>query len=1034
MNLIANTGIQLYTKQVEINLNNSFKMYFHEWFDVEDEQLKLEIAHNFSEDAVWVKKHDLLLLGYLTNGKVGRMENEGFKTYKWEEIKNDFYTEGKQLINPMETENGESDCFQMSLNSCRWEKFENKWFPLPFFELNSNDKSAFGPTNWCRFKLIPSAIIGNVKKYNLLLAFDTRTSYEQEDFEDEDLNEMPVFANTFDMSKDFALCNNEFSLVDFCSKSRNCEWVDEYVLHNFHNVKKIDDLKMRKPKLSYLAQYIYIIKFIQQLNVLPKITLFSDSKEAFGNVDLIVDIGNSRTCAVLFDDSDFTKVESLELQNFSVALTNDKLTKHKDAFDMRLAFRAADFGGSLIEGSSQFIFPSMVRMGVEANELIHMATNLNTGVEKVTTFSSPKRYLWDNKPQQKEWEFITLNGEQRKSIWIKGISEQLNSDGSLNTDGSGGTVTHYSRKALMTFGFLEILAQAKMQINSYEFRHKWGNENSPRKIGRIIITCPTAMSRIEQIALRKCAEDSAIILDRFCEGTYYKEIDERKARLQTKVIPSVKNLLNNQEHSEWICDEATSAQFVYLYAEIRERYLKKCKEYFDFYGKARKDLNDYNKKSLTIGSVDIGAGTTDVMIAAYKYNDDAEQCILTPVPLFWESFYIAGDDLLKELIRQLVVEGEYAAIYNQLKKLGNTDKIPSLIADFFGIDNARKSVQDRQIRSEFNLQVSVPVVLHFLELLKENKIEKATLTFDDIFSTNKPTERVLAHFSKHFGFAVDALQWNFDKEIISKIVERTFDALAGKISTVLSYYGCDIVLLSGRPTSLKPLSDLFLKYYAVSPNRLITLSNYRVGTWYPFQNGKGYFEDAKSIVVVGAMIGNFASTRGSLNGFSLNLSELNKTLLPTTEFFTKSERDSQPFITPQINSANIEVSQLPLKIWCRQLNTVSYPTRPIYLLEFNQDKIEKKIISMSDLTDVRQIKDAVNNEIERVKNLSPFIFCIERENYLEDKETLRIVSVEDRNHENLPLTYFTLQIQSMSEKENYWLDSGEFTNLNTTHN
>jgi len=1011
-------------------------MYFHEWFDVDEEQLKLEIAHLFSDDQVWVGKHDLAVLGHLQikdEVKDTKTIRKGTVIAKWEEIKQDFYNDGYKQI-PIETETPEeSGCFKIGLNNCRWEKFENRWLPFPFFTLDTNDKPEFGPTNWCRFKLIPDTTTGNIKKFNLLLAFDTRTKYEQEDFEDEDLLETPVFASDYDRSKDFALCNNEFSLVDFCSKSKNCEWVDEYVLNIFHGVKRFDELKIGKPKLNYLAQYIYILQYIQHLNVLPRITLFSDKNTAFGNVDLVVDIGNSRTCAVLFDDGNFTKVEPLALQNLTNQLENGKLNRCIESFDMRMAFHEADFGGSLVIGSSQFVFPSMVRLGTEANELIHKATNLNTSIEKVTTFSSPKRYLWDNKPQKNEWEFVTLKDDQNKSIWIKGVSEQLNSDGSINTEGSGGIVTHYSRKALMTFGFLEIFAQAKMQINCYEFRNRWKKENTPRRIGRIIITCPTAMSRVEQIALRKCAEDAAIILERFYAGSYHKEVDEGKARSQVKVIPSVKNLSNTEEHQEWIYDEATCSQFVYLYAEVKERYLKKCDEYFDFYGKVRNDLGDYQKKSLTIGSVDIGAGTTDVMIAAYKY-DDAGQCTLTPVPLFWESFYIAGDDLLKELIRLIVIEGQYAAIQKQLEKIGKSD-IAKLIHDFFGKDNARQSMQDRQIRSEFNLQVSIPVVSHFLELLNENKVEKATLSFDDIFASTRPTERVVEHFTRHFGFSIDTLHWNYDKEIISKIVERTFDSLVGKISTVLSYYGCDIVLLSGRPTSLKPLSDLFLKYYAVSPNRLITLNNYRIGTWYPFQNGKGYFKDAKSIVAVGAMIGNYAATRGSLNGFSLDLTELNKKMLPTTEYFAKSERE-RPFITPEQNSIAIEISQLPVRIWCQQLNSPQYPSRPFYVLDFNEAKIEERIISKFGFEDdyKREIKEAVEAEIERLQKLAPFKFTIVRENYPQDKETLKIESVEDRSHEEIPVMYFSLQIQSMSEGENYWLDSGEFSNLSINHN
>src|SRR5690606_37152686 len=114
-----------------------------------------------------------------------------------------------------------------------------------------------------------------------------------------------------------------------------------------------------------------------------------------------------------------------------------------------------------------------------------------------------------------------------------------------------------------------------------------------------------------------------------------------------------------------------------------------------------------------------------------------------------------------------------------------------------------------------------------------------------------------------------------NKDIVSKIVVAIFESLVNKISSILSYFGCDIVLLTGRPTSLEPLSDLFYKYFPVSPNRIIALNNYRVGTWYPFQDGKGYFSNTKSIVAVGAMIGNVASSPGNLNGFSLDMLKLN---------------------------------------------------------------------------------------------------------------------------------------------------------------
>lgn len=1049
MNLIANTGIQFFKFPMEIDMNDNFKMYFHEWFDIEDGELKLEIAHYFAEDEIWVRKRDIFnLLGLgLTNGKVGRIENGRFVPYKWEEIEDDFKEEGCQTLVPMELEDGGTDCFPMSLSRCHLDKFENRWLPFPFFTLGGNGKSEFAPTNWCRCMLVPAGEAdGNKKKYNILLIFDTRTKYEDEGFEDEDLMETPVFSSNYDHEKKFAVCNNEFSIVDFCSKTKNCEWVDEYLLDLYHStpdikISSIDQVRCRKPKMSYLAQYIFLVKYIQESGVLPTLTLFSNKNVAFGDVDLVIDMGNSRTCAVLYDNTDEKKLKNVELlglQNFTHLLKGGELNRTGASFDMRLAFREAKFGVDTLRDSPQFVFPSMVRLGKEADELIHEAVNLNTGVEKITTFSSPKRYLWDGRPQKKEWEFVTLNGEEESSrlVYIKGVSEQLNSDGSLNPGDEGGIDKYYSRKALMTFGMLEILAQANMQINSYVYRHKWGEENKPRRLRRIIVSCPTAMSQVEQVALRRSTEDAAIILNRFYEGKYNEEIDEKETRKNIHVIPSVLNLQNREERTEWIYDEATCSQFVYLFSELTKRYNNNCKEYFDFYGKIRKDLNGYDKKSLTVGSVDIGAGTTDVMIAAYKY-DDSGQCTLTPVPLFWESFYIAGDDLLKNMVRELIIEGDEAVIKKQMLRQGNRDAAKAIL-DFFSPDNARQSVADRQIRSEFNLQVSVPVVSKYLQLLNENKVEERTFTFDEMFADNIPTKRVLEHFNKHFGFSLKDVQWHYDKNRVSEIIIKTFgnkdersdNSLVSKISAILAYYGCDIVLLTGRPTSLKPLSDLFVDHLPVLPNRLITLNNYRVGTWYPFHDGKGFFKEAKSIVAVGAMIGNYASTRGSLDGFSLDLSEMIKIMKPTTEYFAKAENEDA-FISPTFNKGTMMVSQLPVRIWTRQLNTFSYPTRPFYMLGFNEERIGEKMMNKYsvDENDQQRAADVLNNEIQRIRRLAPFTFSIVRENYSEDKELLTIESVKDRNGEDLPIKYFSLTVQSMDEAEDYWLDSGAFVSL-----
>jgi hypothetical protein len=1028
MNLIANTGIQFFTIPLEINFNENFKMHFHEWLDITDQQKKLEIAHFFSEEEIWIKKHALYgsNLGYAT------LNNNYNVTDSWATISTDDEFDRSCII-PIDTEEAKDlGCFDVSLSKIKetdWKKFENTWFPMPFFQLNGK-RSDFGPTNWCRFKLTPNGQEGKIKKYNLLLAFDTKTVFMEEGFEEEDLQETPIFTNAADTSKNYALCNTEEGLLGFCSEEKNCSWVDKYVLKHFHDIDNIIDRRLEMPKMKYLAQFIFINRYIQQFGNLPTITLYSNQNALYGNVDLVVDIGNSRTCAVLFDNSDFTKLSPLELQDFTTPVSNGKLNKYRDSFDMRLAFREAYFGGKFgLENSRQFVYPSMLRLGKEANQLIHKATNMNTGAEKTSTFSSPKRFLWDEKPQKQEWEFVQLDGETAKPIYIEGISEQLNEDGTL---GDGSIKNRYSRKALMTFAFLEILSQAKMQINSYEQRKHWGKESMPRKIGRIIVTCPTAMSNKEQIALRKCAEDAAIILDRFFDNTYSKEMNEIEIRRRIQVIPSSKKLSAKEERTEWIYDEATSAQFVFLYAEIKERYQKNIKEYFEFYGKVRTDLEDYNKKSLTVGSVDIGAGTTDVMIAAYKYEDSSAQCTLIPVPLFWESFYFAGDDLMKQLVRLLVIEGRNSPIEQKLKQIGK--KPEDILVPFLGPDNG-VSVHDRRLRSDFNLQVSVPIVSFYLELLKENK-DDSILLYSDIFGTNPPTPSVLQHFNVSFGFELTDLKWTYKKEVVADIVEKTFDSLIGKISSLLSYYDCDIVLLSGRPTSLKPLTDLFLKYYAISPNRLKSMNDYRVGRWYPedkrypFINGNGNFINPKSIITTGAMIGQIAEN-GGLNGFTLNLSELKKELLPKTFYFGLLNNESllyiNTFISPDKNHNTVDVQFLPFRIGVRQIDIPAYPHRPFYTLEFNHFNIEDRVLGRfdEDHPPINQVQQEIQKEIEKIAKSTPLKVTISRD-MKEDIEKLILEEVTDKDGNTLNKKFFNLQVQSMSEADDFWLDSGIF--------
>lgn len=115
-------------------------------------------------------------------------------------------------------------------------------------------------------------------------------------------------------------------------------------------------------------------------------------------------------------------------------------------------------------------------------------------------------------------------------------------------------------------------------------------------------------------------------------------------RLLQKFIPNIAKM-----SKVGIMTKPTCSQLVYMYGEISQKYKGCCKEFFDLYGKGN--------ATLTIGSLDIGAGTTDLMINEYKYEED-NVTEVKPIPKFYDSFYYAGDDMLKALVKNVMLIDE----------------------------------------------------------------------------------------------------------------------------------------------------------------------------------------------------------------------------------------------------------------------------------------------------------------------------------------------------------------------------------------
>ena len=541
----------------------------------------------------------------------------------------------------------------------------------------------------------------------------------------------------------------------------------------------------------------------------------------------------------------------------------------------------------------------------------------------------------------------------------------------------------------------------------------------------------------EQLALRKAALDATKLLVKLNPSQPEMTITPDPSKLQPT------DDIEELQRRGWLYDEAFASQLVYLYAELAQRYGGRVDHFFQLKGHQRQEMQEqgFEGNSLTIGTIDIGAGTTDIMVTVYGQKGEGR---LTPVPLYYDSFYSAGDDILHNVIRDVILEGSNngsdvlgsigSALSARIQRMTPDEllTIPrikdtkayretvedirlamteedarmqkhhlthELMHHFFAENSANQSEKDRRCRLDFCTQVSHPMSQFFLELLKQGRPTKL-YTFDELFPKEKPADYLLNHFEYHFGFRFEELSWRYDPETVGAIVRETMEPIIKALSVVMYAHHCDILVLSGRPTNLEPLTELFLKYIPIAPNRLVRLNQYRVGRWFPLATEEGYFQESqKAVVAVGAEVGYLASTTG-FNGLVLDFSSLAKTMKSTACYMGLYDEDLQevrsPFLTPENSTATLKgISVFPCYIGCKQFNAPKYQARPIYAIYNNSNSAQLNIM------------------LQR--------------NYYEDRELVTIEDVTNMDGDTVPTDEVDLHMQTLASDGNFWMDKGAFT-------
>jgi hypothetical protein len=891
--------------------------------------------------------------------------------------------------------------------------FDSRWIPIPFFQMNSDGTFMNGPFNWVRLRIKRlDAPDDDGNFYRLTFAFDTNIPAKPGSTyltpTESDTTSGKIF--WLDALDDHL---NSFISLEWVEKWINQAWKDSLVTSNNLPLNKeqiqerLDEWPTEAP-----SKYLHVLKQIAKLVTLPKIKLLENShksKKPFVEANLILDIGNSRTCAVVLEKHPDQRGNLANSYTLELRDLGETHLVYSEPFESRVEFSQVDFGFnsySLESGRNDaFIWPTFTRVGSEATRL----SSRRRGTEGATGLASPKRYLWDEACFPLDWRFNqpdthSLEPLANEGIFVSLINEAGDALCELDEDDPNRFPVinpRYSRSSLMTFAIAEILSQTMSLINSPGQRLRMPNSDLARTLTKIVLTLPPAMPLQEQAILRKRATQACKLL---WQSLGHLDDDGKPVFVDSPALPDVIIKF----------DEATCGQIVWLYSMINSQFGGSAPSMFKALQRHFGDAKVRSENTLRIASIDIGGGTTDLVIADYTLEGKGTHVTIIPNQVCREGFTIAGDDILKRVIQSHVI----SAIEDALKLCGLTDPT-SLTQELFGGDRANEDIQFKTLRRQFTTQVLAPAglaLLHCYENIdKVVSLEPERKLLVDLLPSI-PSAAILG-FIQDAAYNAGASDFNFSNVHISidlKAIHKTLEVgteinrVLEALSELVYVHNVDVLLLTGRPSRLKGIASTVKSFMAVPPDRVIQMHGFRSGNWYPFHR-LGCIDDPKTTAAVGAMLCTIAE--GGIANFLFRSDKLS--LKSTTKFIGKLSRDGQ------IPDGDVYYSDVNLDDPNYLFPEKSFEFRGAMWLGFRQLPIERWRSSLIYILDY-----ADEESRRRLHPKTPLQVTLRRDMRKGETERFEIAQVTTVDGTDVNRRGLRLQLQTLPDDAGYWLDSG----------
>ena len=922
------------------------------------------------------------------------------------------------------------------------ETYGGAWMPIPMFREEQGGYSR-GPTNWARVHLAKlDEPDENGFDYRVLVAFDTDLLPHRED-------EAYLAPSEHDARRGvvFSICRSEEALdwhvqekwiADWCREAvRDMVTREEAKRRRSTGPASDEDIEERlEGSGEHIARYKALVYLLAEHDLLPQLKIldqFTSPPEPV-KVDLVLDVGNSRTCGILIEThpdgsgADINRAEKVTLRDLS-----EPTRVYTDPFESRIEFNRASFGKEDISFDSGrpigFSWPTVVRIGPEALRL----AGLRRGSEGATGLSSPKRYLWDGDPRRDSWRFNDPAGRAEDTPMATGVefTTLVNDAGEPLHRLSESVPEHderrfpsfqalYARSNLMSFALTEVFLQTIVMMNSAAHRLRQDNAMLPRRLRRIIMTMPTALPLAERQILRRQAEN-ARDLAYLCLGPGVPG-EDGAARLEalkdSTPLPEIK--------IDW--DEASATQAVFLYSQTAMAYSGDARAFFR---RSRLPVNRSSglKDDFRLATLDIGGGTTDLVITSYRADGRGANVTLFPEQIFREGMSVAGDDIVFRVIQDQVLAPIMAAMQASGVSTGGVEgnRVKSLADRLFGGDRGGMHVEERRHRQQFAVLVGLPAALRLIAEYEQwdplsGPTDGTEFSLGELLGNTATVGGVVEFVERKTreaggsGFELAKVEIPVRYPDIDRTVRSVVLDLLRACAEIVYRARADLLILSGRPSRMPAVGAILTECMALPPHRVIPLHDFQVGSWYPFRDYASTISDPKTTAAVGAMI--CLLGEGRLKDFNFRSDHLKAR--STARFFGKLDRDNRlhqdDVYYRDLDLENEEYDlpdepfefRGPMTLGFRQFGADWWPGTRLYSLDYASPDIANKL-----------------------NPRTPLNITLRRNTRGESKEIVdafMIDRIEDNDGRTVGANQLRLRLQTIDNQDGYWLDTGILLN------